>query len=209
MEVIRLSGYTEDEKVNIAKRYLLPKQMKNNGLKDGELKVVRGRAARHRPLLHARGRRAQPRARDREDLPQGREAAAAAEEGPEDRHGHAEDARQVPRRARFRYGKAEEENQVGQVTGLAWTEVGGELLTIEAATVPGKGKLQHTGKLGEVMQESIQAAMTVVRSRVPRARHRPGFLPEERHPHPRAGGRDARRTARAPASACARRWCRC
>ena len=92
---------------------------------------------------------------------------------------------------RFRYGRAEENDQVGQVTGLAWTEVGGELLTIEAAVMPGKGKLTHTGQLGEVMQESIQAAMTVVRSRATRARPRAGVLSEGRRAHSRARGRDA------------------
>ena len=83
---------------------------------------------------------------------------------------------------RFRYGKAEDLDRVGQVTGLAWTEVGGELLTIEAAVVPGKGKLLHTGQLGEVMQESIQAAMTVVRSRANVLGHRSGVLSEARRP---------------------------
>ena len=179
MEVIRLPGYTEDEKLNIAKKYLLPKQVKQNGLKHDELKVPDDVDPRHHPLLHARSRRAQSRARDREDLPQGRQAAAAGGEegGAEEGERKSEKAgRQAGQRRaknldkflgvrRFRYGKAEEENRIGQVTGLAWTEVGGELLTIEAAVVPGKGKLQHTGQLGEVMQESIQAAMTVVRSR--------------------------------------------
>ena len=166
MEVIRLPGYTEDEKMNIARRYLVPKQMKNNGLKPEELKVSDRGAAGHRALLHARGRRAQPRARDRQDLPQGGQAAAAATK--KDQKSVAVTPRNLDKFLgvrRFRYGKAEDQNRVGQVTGLAWTEVGGELLTIEAAVVPGKGKLQHTGQLGEVMQESIQAAMTVVRSR--------------------------------------------
>jgi ATP-dependent Lon protease len=92
---------------------------------------------------------------------------------------------------RFRYGRAEEQDHIGQVTGLAWTEVGGELLTIEAAVVAGKGKLTHTGQLGEVMQESIQAAMTVVRSRAVGARPRSRFLSEGRRAHSRAGRRNA------------------
>ena len=92
---------------------------------------------------------------------------------------------------RYTFGIAEKNNQVGQVTGLAWTEVGGELLTIEAAVMPGKGKTITTGKLGEVMQESIQAALSVVRSRARMLGISRGLLPEERHPHPLAGRRDA------------------
>ncbi len=108
---------------------------------------------------------------------------------------------------RFRYGKAEDMNRVGQVTGLAWTEVGGELLTIEAAVVPGKGKLQHTGQLGEVMQESIQAAMTVVRSRAQVLGLEASSIRSTTSTctSPRAR---RRRTARAQVSACARRWSR-
>jgi ATP-dependent Lon protease len=108
---------------------------------------------------------------------------------------------------RFRYGKAEDMNRIGQVTGLAWTEVGGELLSIEAAVVPGKGKLQHTGQLGEVMQESIQAAMTVVRSRAQVLGLENEFYQKhDVHLHIPEGATP--RTARARASACARRWCR-
>ena len=166
MEVIRLPGYTEDEKMNIARRYLVPKQMKNNGLKDDELKVSDPALM---DIVRYYTREAGVRNLEREVAKICRKAVKQMllrEEGPE--------VRSPSRRAtwtsilgvrRFRYGKAEDQNRVGQVTGLAWTEVGGELLTIEAAVVPGKGKLQHTGQLGEVMQESIQAAMTVVRSR--------------------------------------------
>jgi ATP-dependent Lon protease len=165
MEVIRLPGYTEDEKMNIAKKYLLPKQMKNNGLKDGELKVGEDVLL---DIIRYYTREAGVRSLEREVAKicrkvvkelltsKGKTKSITVTKKTLDKYLGVQ---------RFRYGKAEEENRIGQVTGLAWTEVGGELLTIEAATVPGKGKLQHTGQLGEVMQESIQAAMTVVRSR--------------------------------------------
>ena len=165
MEVIRLPGYTEDEKMNIARRYLVPKQMKSNGLKDDELKVA---DAALLDIVRYYTREAGVRNLERE-------IAKICRKAVKQLLLHKKDERQVSVTARnlekflgvrrFRYGKAEDQNRVGQVTGLAWTEVGGELLTIEAAVVPGKGKLQHTGQLGEVMQESIQAAMTVVRSR--------------------------------------------
>src|SRR5215813_9429596 len=165
MEVIRLPGYTEDEKMNIAKRYLLPKQMKNNGLKEEELKVS---DATLLDIVRYYTREAGVRSLERE-------IAKICRKAVKQLLLNKKEAKSVPVSPRnldkflgvkrFRYGKAEDLNRVGQVTGLAWTEVGGELLTIEAAVVPGKGKLQHTGQLGEVMQESIQAAMTVVRSR--------------------------------------------
>ncbi|WP_366514377.1 endopeptidase La [Solimonas flava] len=164
MEVIRLPGYTEDEKVAIAKQYLLPKQMKNNGLKDGELKVGDD-ALRETVRLYTReaGVRSLERLISkicRKVVKQlvSKEVAATVEVTKDNLGQYLG----VPQ---FRYGRAEEKNQVGQVTGLAWTEVGGELLTIEAALSPGKGKLTQTGSLGNVMQESIQAALTVVRSR--------------------------------------------
>ncbi len=164
MEVIRLPGYTEDEKVAIAKQYLLPKQMKNNGLKDGELKVGDD-ALRETVRLYTReaGVRSLERLISkicRKVVKQlvSKEVATAVEVTKDNLGQYLG----VPQ---FRYGRAEEKNQVGQVTGLAWTEVGGELLTIEAALSPGKGKLTQTGSLGNVMQESIQAALTVVRSR--------------------------------------------
>ncbi len=165
MEVIRLPGYTEDEKMNIARRYLVPKQMKSNGLKDDELRTS---DAALLDIVRYYTREAGVRNLERE-------IAKICRKAVKQMLLHKKDETQVtvtPRNLdkflgvrRFRYGKAEDENRIGQVTGLAWTEVGGELLTIEAAVVPGKGKLQHTGQLGEVMQESIQAAMTVVRSR--------------------------------------------
>jgi len=175
MEVIRLPGYTEDEKLNIAKKYLLPKQMTSNGLKDGELKVGEEVLLE---VIRQYTREAGVRSLEREIAKICRKAvreiltAKGKTKTVTVTLKTLEKYLGVPR---FRHGKAEEENRIGQVTGLAWTEVGGELLTIEAATVPGKGKLQHTGQLGEVMQESIQAAMTVVRSRAQNLGLEPDF----------------------------------
>jgi ATP-dependent Lon protease len=168
MEVIRLPGYTEDEKMNIGRRYLVPKQMKANGLRDDELKVSDPALL---DIVRHYTREAGVRNFEREIAKIGRKSVKQLLL--EDKELKEAKAISVTPRnlekylgvKRFRYGKAEDSDRIGQVTGLAWTEVGGELLTIEAAIVPGKGKLQHTGHLGEVMQESIQAAMTVVRSR--------------------------------------------
>src|SRR5260221_9215671 len=164
MEGIRLPGYTEDEKHNIARRYLLPKQVKQNGLKTDEL-VVADTAIQD--MIRYYTREAGVRNLEREISKIGRKAVKQLLLAPAGTTCtvDTDNLDKYLGVRRFRYGKAEESNRVGQVTGLAWTEVGGELLTIEAAVVPGKGKLQHTGQLGEVMQESIQAAMTVVRSR--------------------------------------------
>jgi ATP-dependent Lon protease len=165
MEVIRLPGYTEDEKMNIARRYLLPKQIKGNGLREEELKVS---DAALLDIVRYYTREAGVRNLEREIAKICRKAVKQLLLHKKDEKHVAATPRNLDKFLgvrRFRYGKAEDQNRVGQVTGLAWTEVGGELLTIEAAVVPGKGKLQHTGQLGEVMQESIQAAMTVVRSR--------------------------------------------
>jgi ATP-dependent Lon protease len=170
MEVIRLPGYTEDEKVNIARKYLVPKQMKQNGLKEAELKVADSALT---DIVRHYTREAGVRNLEREVAKISRKAVKQllldkGGKGEDKAKSIAVSARNLDKYLgvrRYRYGKAEDENRVGQVTGLAWTEVGGELLTIEAAVVPGKGKLMHTGQLGEVMQESIQAAMSVVRSR--------------------------------------------
>ncbi|MDD3519058.1 MAG: magnesium chelatase domain-containing protein, partial [Chromatiales bacterium] len=165
MEVIRLPGYTEDEKTSIAQNYLVPKQMKNNGLREDELAISE---AAIRDIVRYFTREAGVRNLEREISKICRKVVKAhlLKEG-DDRKTLV-----TPKTLdkylgvrRFRYGLAEERDQVGQVTGLAWTEVGGELLTIESAVVNGKGKFIYTGKLGDVMQESIQAAMTVVRSR--------------------------------------------
>jgi ATP-dependent Lon protease len=168
MEVIRLPGYTEDEKLNIARRYLVPKQIKQNGLRQGELKVSDPAIL---DMVRYYTREAGVRNLEREIAKISRKAVKQLlldKAGKKNSASVAVSPRNLDKYLgvrRFRYGKAEELDRVGQVTGLAWTEVGGELLTIEAAVVPGKGKLLHTGQLGEVMQESIQAAMSVVRSR--------------------------------------------
>jgi ATP-dependent Lon protease len=169
MEVIRLSGYTEDEKMNIAVRYLLPKQLKATGLKEGELSVSE---AAIRDIVRYYTREAGVRALERELSKICRKAVKQllTEKQASDAKPHRITV--TPKNLdkflgvrRYTFGMAEKENQVGQVTGLAWTEVGGELLTIEAITMPGKGKTITTGKLGDVMQESIHAALSVVRAR--------------------------------------------
>jgi len=164
MEVIRLSGYTEDEKVNIAQRYLLPKQMKNNGLKSEELSVSE---AALRDILRYYTRESGVRGLEREISKICRKAvtAQALKKARGKISVTPKNLEKYLGVRRYTYGMAEKENQVGQVTGLAWTEVGGELLTIETTTMPGKGNITRTGQLGDVMKESIEAARTVVRSR--------------------------------------------
>jgi len=164
MEVIRLSGYTEDEKVNIAHRYLLPKQIKNNGLKVDELTVTE--EALH-DICRYYTREAGVRGMEREISKICRKVVKSLvmKKGTSKMVVNAENLDNYLGVRKFSFGIAEKENQIGQVTGLAWTEVGGELLTIEAVVLPGKGKAVTTGKLGEVMQESIQAALSVVRKR--------------------------------------------
>jgi ATP-dependent Lon protease len=193
MEVIRIPGYTEDEKISIGERYLLPKQMRNNGLREGELTVSEDAL---RDIVRYYTRESGVRAFEREiakicrkvvkenTLAESKaaaaETAAAAGGGagkprgrrrrkaePAVRPVHV-DRDALPRYLGVRkhnFGLAEDQNEVGVVTGLAWTQVGGDLLSIEATVIPGKGKLIHTGQLGDVMQESIQAALSVVRSR--------------------------------------------
>ncbi len=164
MEVIRIPGYTEDEKVNIAERYLVPKQKKNNGLGKDELEIGEQPI---RDLIRYYTREAGVRGLEREIAKICRKVVkenslAGAETQIELDPASLEKYSGVQK---YDYGKAEEENKIGQVNGLAWTQVGGELLTIEAIAVEGKGKTIKTGSLGDVMQESIQAAFTVVRSR--------------------------------------------
>jgi ATP-dependent Lon protease len=164
MEVIRLPGYTEDEKLNIARKYLLPKQVKQNGLKDDELKVA---DAALLDIVRYYTREAGVRSLEREIAKICRKAVKQMllDKKHSSVHVTTKNLDKYLGVKRFRYGKAEESDRVGHVTGLAWTEVGGELLSIEAAVLPGKGKPVFTGQLGDVMKESIQAAMTVVRSR--------------------------------------------
>lgn len=164
MEVIRLPGYTEAEKINIAERYLLPKQLRNNGLKQHELEIAESAM---QGMIRHYTREAGVRNLEREIAKVCRKVVKDLLLKKEQNkvvvsNDNLQDYLGVER---YRYGRAEEQNQVGQVTGLAWTEVGGELLTIEVVVYPGKGKITRTGKLGEVMQESIQAAETVVHSR--------------------------------------------
>jgi ATP-dependent Lon protease len=164
MEVIRLAGYTEDEKLNIAQRYLLPKQQKNNGVKDGEMDLTEGAI---RAILRYYTREAGVRSLEREigkicrkvvkgqQLKKYQGLVTVTEDNLNEFLGVR----------KYDYGRTEKKNQVGQVVGLAWTEVGGDLLTIEAAVMPGKGNITRTGSLGDVMKESVEAARTVVRSR--------------------------------------------
>ena len=164
MEVIRLSGYTEDEKTNIAVKYLLPKQMKNNGVREGELKVEESAV---RDIVRYYTREAGVRSLERElskicrkvvkgiQLKKLEPMVVVTADNLPDYLGVR----------KYTYGRAEQQNQVGQVVGLAWTEVGGDLLTIEAVVMPGKGVITRTGSLGDVMKESVEAARTVVRSR--------------------------------------------
>ena len=171
MEVIRLSGYTEDEKVAIAKQYLVPKQVKHNGIKENELHIAESAL---RDITRYYTREAGVRALERDIskicrkvvkglLLKASEGKPRAAKNPVEVNAKNLDKYLGVRK--FTYGIAEKKNQIGQVTGLAWTEVGGDLLTIEAVSLPGKGKTTTTGKLGEVMNESIQAALSVVRHR--------------------------------------------
>jgi len=165
MEIIRLSGYTEDEKVSIGERYLVGKQMKANGLKPEEFSISESAL---RDIVRYYTREAGVRNLDRDIAKICRKGVKALllKQGKASKISvTARNLEKYLGVRRFNYGVAEKNNQVGQVTGLAWTEVGGELLTIEGVLLPGKGKMITTGQLGEVMQESIQAAMSVVRSR--------------------------------------------
>ncbi|MBI5861197.1 MAG: endopeptidase La [Rhodocyclales bacterium] len=167
MEVIRLAGYTEDEKVNIALRYLLSKQMKNNGIKTNELTVTEDAL---RDIVRYYTREAGVRALEREISKICRKVVKSLVMRPR-KNKIVVNAKNIDKYLgvrRYSFGMAEKENQVGQVTGLAWTEVGGELLTVEATVMPGKGNIIRTGQIGDVMKESVEAARSVVRSRARR-----------------------------------------
>lgn len=174
MEVIRLSGYTEDEKLNIAKRHLMPKQIKRNGLKEKEITIEDSAIVN---LIRYYTREAGVRSLEREISKLCRKAVKEILLSKDVKHVtiHAENLENYAGVQRYDYGKADENNRIGQVTGLAWMEVGGDLLSIEATSVVGKGKLSSTGSLGDVMQESIQAAMMVVRARSEQLRIDPSF----------------------------------
>ncbi|MGY8557877.1 endopeptidase La [Paracidovorax citrulli] len=173
MEVIRLSGYTEDEKANIAIKYLLPKQMVNNGVKDEELRVEESAV---RDVIRYYTREAGVRSLERELSKICRKVVKGLQLKKLEPQVvvTADNLAEYLGVRKHTYGRAEQQNQVGQVVGLAWTEVGGDLLTIEAATMPGKGTITRTGSLGDVMKESVEAARTVVRSRA----HRLGIKDE-------------------------------
>lgn len=165
MEIIRLEGYTEDEKVEIAQRHLVPKQIDAHGLKDGEFEVTEEAI---RDLIRYYTREAGVRTLEREVARLARKALRKILESESDRIVITPDnLADFAGVRKFRHGVGEDEHQIGAVTGLAWTEVGGELLTIEAVTVPGKGLIKTTGKLGEVMNESVQAAFSYVKARSP------------------------------------------
>ncbi len=174
MEVIRISGYTEDEKVNIAQKYLIPKQIENAGLKDEEIKISESAI---RDLIRYYTREAGVRNLEREIATICRKVVKLILQKPTDKQASvtAKTLEKYLGVKKFRYGLADSEDRVGQVTGLAWTETGGDLLTIEGVVVPGKGKEIYTGQLGDVMQESIKAAMTVVRSRAATLGIKPDF----------------------------------
>jgi len=165
MEIIRLEGYTEDEKVEIARRHLIEKQVESHGLKDGEFALNEDGL---RDLIRYYTREAGVRTLEREIAKLARKSLRRILEGEyKSVEITADNLSEYAGTRKFRHGIGEDENQIGAVTGLAWTEVGGELLTIEAVTVAGKGQIKTTGKLGEVMNESIQAALSFVKARAP------------------------------------------
>ena len=176
MEIIRIPGYIEDEKVNIANKYLLPKQMSRNGVKDNEIKLNKEVIL---ALIRYYTREAGVRGLERQIAKILRkvvkERLIAKKPNSKATSITARNLEKYSGVRKFKYGIAEKDNAVGQVTGLAWTEVGGELLTIEASNIDGKGRVIKTGSLGDVMQESIQAAMTVVRSRADSLGIKPNF----------------------------------
>ena len=182
MEIIRLEGYTEDEKVEIATAHLLPKQIEAHGLKEGEFFFSQEAL---RDLIRYYTREAGVRTLEREIAKVARKGLRRILEGKDSRIVVAPDnLHEFSGIRKFRFGISEEEHQIGAVTGLAWTEVGGELLTIESVTVPGKGAIKTTGKLGDVMKESVEAAMSFVKARAPSYGIRPSiFARKDIHVH--------------------------
>jgi ATP-dependent Lon protease len=182
MEIIRLEGYTEDEKLEIAKRHLLPKQIEAHGLKQGEFSLSDDGL---RALIQNYTREAGVRTLERELAKVARKALRRILEGKATSVAVTQDnIAEFAGVLKYRHGMGEEENQIGAVTGLAWTEVGGELLTIEAVTVPGKGMIKTTGKLGDVMNESVQAALSFVKARAPTYGIKPSlFARKDIHVH--------------------------
>ncbi|HEV2865603.1 MAG TPA: endopeptidase La [Allosphingosinicella sp.] len=182
MEIIRLEGYTEDEKVEIARRHLIPKQIESHGLKEGEFTLTEEGL---RALIRYYTREAGVRTLEREIAKVARKALRQILEGKIEKVAiDADNVGAFVGVRKYRHGNSEQEDQIGGVTGLAWTEVGGELLTIEAVTVPGKGQIKTTGKLGEVMQESVQAAFSFVRARSPSYGVKPSvFARKDIHVH--------------------------
>ncbi|TAF99143.1 MAG: endopeptidase La [Betaproteobacteria bacterium] len=178
MEIIRLAGYTEDEKVHIAQKYLIPKQIKNNGVKTNEIEITESAL---RDIVRYYTREAGVRSLEREISKLCRKTIkrALTEKGLGKVIVSGENLAEFLGVQKFTFGLAEKTNQVGQVAGLAWTEVGGDLLTVEAVALAGKGGVRHTGKLGDVMQESVAAAVSVVRARAKRLGIRADFY--EKH----------------------------
>ena len=190
MDVIQLSGYTEEEKLGIARKYLVPKQLEAHGLKRKQVTFTETGLRADHPRVHARGRRPEARAADRRPLPKGGDAGSPRA-GPSrcawTRSASASGSGRGASSADVRKRTSEP----GVATGLAVTAVGGDVLFIEATAYPGDGRLKVTGQLGEVMQESAQAALSWVRSHAADARHRPALVRRARHPRPRAGRRGA------------------
>ena len=181
MEVIRLAGYTEDEKLNIAKGHLIEKQMGRNGLKPNEL-IIDDSAIIATIRYYTREAGVRSLERDISKLCRKAVKDILLNKDTKNIIINADNLEDYLGVQRYDYGKADDKNRIGQVTGLAWTEVGGDLLTIECASVPGKGKMSFTGSLGDIMQESIQAAITVVRSRTKKLRINEDFY-EKRDIH--------------------------
>ena len=190
MEIIGLPGYTEEEKLQIARRYLVKRQLEANGL-TAEQASIENEALRQ--IINGYTREAGVRSLEREIGKVFRHVAVRIAEAPgEPVTVKASDLIEILGQPRFENEVAMRTSVPGVATGLAWTPVGGDILFIEAARAPGKGSLILTGQLGDVMRESAQAALSLVKSRAPIAGHRPVDLREERHPYPRAGRRDAK-----------------